>query len=811
MRSKIHVVFWAFLVVVMGVFMINSFHKASEAERYGLKYEIENGNIILNWNKVKDENDYYLTIQQDGIQLEAVWVSGTSYSVLDTFEGGVITFNVAVSGESGAAVDYVKMSNIQPYPLNPFGSVYGSDVVFCWDIVYPADLYELEIATRDDKIIEQISISSGKTSVKISGLSPGPYKWSVTPKTTEGSKGMTSEWAYFEITEAEPIVESIFGVEKEGVLPMLSTPLAYPETAVVGPDGAIYVSDTHANVIRRCKDGISEIYVGTLTAGNSVGGVEARDTFEINMPTDIVFDDEGNMFFNDYGNRRICKVEKDTGLVYSVWDHGEIVKKFYLEEDNSLTILCAFDPYPSNFGKIINSISGEVYYEGCILKNPAGLITNGNRTIILDTHLSKLFLFVDNKLQKSISVIGYSSALWQDNNNDIYLGEHTAMSKLNWELEKEYLEGDYANITYITQGEEDSLLVTDSDAGRVYSVDKCSGEQTLLIASKSVGAAITDIEERGGYLFFLDNQSGIVWRYDPSNGETERFIGNGRKELAVIGADRLETGLFYPTGLATDGNGNFYISEQHHILKINKEGKVELFAGAKGRGEYGYRDGPAQDALFQSIKGLSFDDESHTLYVADTYNNMIREIKDGIVSTIAGDGLQGKITFGVPGTESHLNRPHDVIVENGQIYFSDSWNSTVVRLDERGILCPVAGRPICKSYQGEGDYSGDGKDAVKAELNTPLNLYYFEDVLYILDAFNNRVRVVKDGKINTIIGCDRKGYDSNDPMVLNMPSAIFVNDQYIYVADTNYLVRRYKREYLEEVNGESSYGTDAYK
>lgn len=272
MRSKIHVVFWAFLVVVMGVFMINSFHKASEAERYGLKYEIENGNIILNWNKVKDENDYYLTIQQDGIQLEAVWVSGTSYSVLDTFEGGVITFNVAVSGESGAAVDYVKMSNIQPYPLNPFGSVYGSDVVFCWDIVYPADLYELEIATRDDKIIEQISISSGKTSVKISGLSPGPYKWSVTPKTTEGSKGMTSEWAYFEITEAEPIVESIFGVEKEGVLPMLSTPLAYPETAVVGPDGAIYVSDTHANVIRRCKDGISEIYVGTLTAGNSVGG-----------------------------------------------------------------------------------------------------------------------------------------------------------------------------------------------------------------------------------------------------------------------------------------------------------------------------------------------------------------------------------------------------------------------------------------------------------------------------------------------------------------------------------------------------------
>ncbi|NBH70566.1 hypothetical protein D3Z51_00640 [Clostridiaceae bacterium] len=331
--------------------------------------------------------------------------------------------------------------------------------------------------------------------------------------------------------------------------------------------------------------------------------------------------------------------------------------------------------------------------------------------------------------------------------------------------------------------------------GGVYSVDKYSGEKTLLVGSKSISSAVVEIEERDNYLYFLDNQSGVVWRYNGNNGTTERFIGNGKNELAALGCNRLETGLFYPGGLTTDNEGNFYISEQHHILKINKEGNVELFAG---RGDFGYQDGTAEEALFQSIRGISFDDESQTLYVADTYNNRIRRIKDGVVSTVAGNGMQGELVFGVPATSSPLNRPHDVIIEDGQIYISDSWNNTVARIDENGILSPVAGEPIYKIYQGEGKYFGDGKDAQKAGLNTPLNMDYHNGVLYIVDSFNNRIRVVADGKIDTIIGSDQKGYDPENSMILNFPSAVYVNDDYIYVADTgNYLVRRYKREFLE--------------
>lgn len=783
------IIYFIFILIILGMHVLEA-SRVKSGEVPGLEYQVKNGTVKLKWSAVDDERDYYLTILQDGIVRDALWVSGTSYSVSDVFDGNIITFRVAASGESGVSVDYVKKYEVQPLLLNPFGKVNSGEIMFSWDITYLADSYYLEIISLDDEKIQQIYVPERKASVQVSDLQPGKYKWAVTPETAEGLKGRASDWAYFEVSDIEQQAENILGVEKSGLVSMLNTSLTYPEAAVIGPDGALYVSDTHSNVIRRCKDGINEIYVGTLVAGKSKNGF--RNQYEINRPADIVFDHEGNMFFSDYNNCRICKVEYGTGEVSPVWEHGETVKNFYIESDGSFTILC-------NGGKIVNSALGEIVYDGCILGNPVALIKNGRKTIILDGGRKdiepKLILLVDNKFENSVLCAPYSSALFKDKDGNLYVGEHTAIFKLDWELKKQNLNGNYANITYITQGEGETLLVTDSDAGGVYSVDKYSGEKTLLVGSKSISSAVVEIEERDNYLYFLDNQSGVVWRYNGNNGTTERFIGNGKNELAALGCNRLETGLFYPGGLTTDNEGNFYISEQHHILKINKEGNVELFAG---RGDFGYQDGTAEEALFQSIRGISFDDESQTLYVADTYNNRIRRIKDGVVSTVAGNGMQGELVFGVPATSSPLNRPHDVIIEDGQIYISDSWNNTVARIDENGILSPVAGEPIYKIYQGEGKYFGDGKDAQKAGLNTPLNMDYHNGVLYIVDSFNNRIRVVADGKIDTIIGSDQKGYDPENSMILNFPSAVYVDDDYIYVADTgNYLVRRYKREFLE--------------
>jgi hypothetical protein len=59
-----------------------------------------------------------------------------------------------------------------------------------------------------------------------------------------------------------------------------------------------------------------------------------------------------------------------------------------------------------------------------------------------------------------------------------------------------------------------------------------------------------------------------------------------------------------------------------------------------GTGISGYKDGPAAAAQFKNPVGLTLGPKG-AVYVADEDNNVIRVIKDGNVSTLAGDGNVG--------------------------------------------------------------------------------------------------------------------------------------------------------------------------
>lgn len=130
----------------------------------------------------------------------------------------------------------------------------------------------------------------------------------------------------------------------------------------------------------------------------------------------------------------------------------------------------------------------------------------------------------------------------------------------------------------------------------------------------------------------------------------------------------------YPTGLASDADGNLYVSNTHsdEIKVISPEGKEKLFAKdlnspmgiaiyddymyiaetgenrivrismtgddkkpevVAGSGEAGMDDGAAAEATFSSPKGLAIAPDG-TIYVADTINGAVRAIKDGQVSTL---------------------------------------------------------------------------------------------------------------------------------------------------------------------------------
>src|SRR5579864_1578917 len=100
-----------------------------------------------------------------------------------------------------------------------------------------------------------------------------------------------------------------------------------------------------------------------------------------------------------------------------------------------------------------------------------------------------------------------------------------------------------------------------------------------------------------------------------------------------------------------------------------------------------------------------------------------------IITTAVGTGEKGFAGDGGPATAAPLNGPFDVAFDAaGNLYFSDTFNCRIRRVDARtGVISTVAGN-------GEKGYSGDGGPATAASLNEPYGIILDRAAnLYIAD------------------------------------------------------------------------------
>jgi DNA-binding beta-propeller fold protein YncE len=123
-----------------------------------------------------------------------------------------------------------------------------------------------------------------------------------------------------------------------------------------------------------------------------------------------------------------------------------------------------------------------------------------------------------------------------------------------------------------------------------------------------------------------------------------------------------------PEGVAVDAAGNVYVADggNHRIRKITPGGEVTTVAGAT----FGFRDGPAEAARFNTPRGLAVD-AAGSILVADAGNHRVRRITpDGAVTTVAGSGEKGYDNG--PGRQARFNEPFGVAVDAaGNIYVAD--------------------------------------------------------------------------------------------------------------------------------------------
>jgi hypothetical protein len=259
--------------------------------------------------------------------------------------------------------------------------------------------------------------------------------------------------------------------------------------------------------------------------------------------------------------------------------------------------------------------------------------------------------------------------------------------------------------------------------------------------------------------------------------------------------------------VAVDTLGNVYIADSGNgrIRKVSN-GAIATIAGGASV-SFG-DNGPATSAALYQPGGVAVD-ASGNVYIADTFDNAIRKVSNGVITTFAGNGTFGYSGDNGPATSAALNEPYGVAVDaSGNVYIADT-NNTVIRKVSGGVITTFAGN-------GRYGYSGDSGPAASAQLCAPMGVAVdTAGNVYIADNNCSVIRKVSDGIITTFAGNGTRGYSLDSgpatSTALNSPVAVAVDASgNVYIADAgidNNAIREVSNGWMTTFAGN---GTNGY-
>lgn len=247
-----------------------------------------------------------------------------------------------------------------------------------------------------------------------------------------------------------------------------------------------------------------------------------------------------------------------------------------------------------------------------------------------------------------------------------------------------------------------------------------------------------------GDLYIVDRLNAAVRQVKGDSGIIRTIAGTGKPGHSADGGKASEAALVEPNDCCLEGKEGLLIADvgDGRIRRVDLvSGKITTFAGTgRHKGKVDRRaigdGGPADKAAIVGARAVCVDGKGNT-YICEREGNAVRTVDAwGIIATLAGTGVRGA-TDG-PANKATFNGPKAIRCDAaGNVYIVDTENHSIRRID-------IKTRHVTTVAGGRKGGEGDGGDAGKAGLDRPHGCVLDgDDVLYIADTNNHRVRRVK--------------------------------------------------------------------
>ncbi len=517
--------------------------------------------------------------------------------------------------------------------------------------------------------------------------------------------------------------------------------LSNPRGVAVDASGSLYIADTANNVVRKVSGGVTVTVAGTGTAG-SLGDGGVATSAQLNSPEGVAVDALGNLYIADSGNNAVRKVtngtittpyiEQGSGPSGVAVDSAGNV--FFAAAGASGSVFSAVGELSTSSavslvaGNFTNGYSGDGG-----LANVAALNTPVD--VAVDA-LGNLYIAdLGNDVVRKVTAGTITTVAGGPFG---YVGDNAAAtSALLFQPTSTAVGPDGA--VYIADAFHNlvrkvvnGVITTVAGTGApAYTGDNGPATSATLNTPWSVAV------DTAGNLYISDAANSVIRKV--SGGVITTVAGTGTASFTGDNGAATSATLNAPGGIALDAAGNLYIADVGNNRVRRVSGGIITTVAGNGTATF------AGDGLAATSASLNEPldvkvDAAGNLYIADFGNSVVRMVTNpaagGIISTIAGTGAVGFGGDNGPATGAQLSNPEGVALDAaGDLFIADTGNN-LIRQVTSGTITTIAGN-------GTASYSGDNGPAVGAGLNAPIGVATDSTGrIFVADFSNNLIRVM---------------------------------------------------------------------